>query len=197
MICIPDENGNCKNCGRSVPLDITPPPECPVNGEGAEHSQPLMNQSISTFDGQSMLPARTQDEQNACIDVCHKCAYCTPPYGYCGLLTGCHRGPRHLAMLRSGSCPEGKWPMRIVERTTVDAAKRVDQNTAHRVSSAEQDRRKAVCHTCEDWTNEEPTGCRLMKECDRREGWLMETRWRTADATCLRTSSGLPNKWAE
>ena len=62
---------------------------------------------------------------------------------------------------------------------------------------AEQQRRKAVCLACEDWTNEEPAGCRLMKECDRREKWLMEARWRTANGTCLRTCSGLPNKWAE
>ena len=148
------------------------------------------------------MKTRSQDEQNACIDVCHKCTYCTPPYGYCGLLTGCHRGPQHLAMLRSGNCPEDKWPVQIVEQDPPEALMQADQNTAHRgavyrVSPAEQQRRKAVCQACEDWTQEEPVGCRLMKECDRREGWLMDARWRTADATCLRTCSSLPNKWAE
>ena len=148
------------------------------------------------------MKTRSQEEQNACTDVCHKCAYCTPPYGYCGLLTGCHRGPRHFAMLRSGNCPEDKWSVGIVEQDPPEVVEPVDQNAAHRgavyrVSPAEQHRRKAVCQACEDWSQEEPTGCRLMKECDRRESWLMDARWRTADATCMRTCSGLPNKWAE
>jgi hypothetical protein len=69
-------------------------------------------------------------------------------------------------------------------------------NAAH-ASLVEQERRRTICQACEDWTGDEPVGCRLMKECDRREKWLMETRWRMANSTCLRACGGRPNKWAE
>lgn len=67
---------------------------------------------------------------------------------------------------------------------------------AAKATEDEVERRKRCCRDCEDWITGDPPGCRLMKECDRREGWLMEARWKSANATCLRTCKGLPDKWA-
>lgn len=148
---------------------------------------------------QPELPARSQDEQDACIAVCHKCEHCSPPYGYCDLLSNCHRGPRHLKMLMSGDCPKGKWPLRVPGAVLLSTVNRNGNDAAQseRTTATEQQRRKAICLGCVDWINDEPAGCRLMKPCDRREGWLMETRWRTANGTCLRTCGGLPDKWKD
>jgi hypothetical protein len=163
----------------------------------------LKGDCVFTRGGQvADFPKRKQAEQNACMDVCRKCEHSVPPFGYCNLLSECSRGPRYLAMLKSGDCPEDKWPVQISEQIPQQVAQPTDEAKTHRgpvsrASAIEQERRKAVCRSCEDWTQEDPVGCRLMKSCDRRDTWLMEARWRTADATCLRTCRGLPNKWED
>jgi hypothetical protein len=158
---------------------------------------------VFTRGGQmSDFPKRRQAEQNACMDVCRTCEHSAPPFGYCDLLSECSRGPRYLTMLRSGDCPEDKWPVQVSEHNPQPAVQPTDEARSHRgpfarANTAEQERRKAICHACEDWTREDPAGCRFMKLCDRRDVWVMDARWRTAGATCLRTCSGLPNKWEE
>ncbi len=149
--------------------------------------------------GQSGAFVRTREEQDACIAVCHKCEHCSSPYGFCDLLNKCQRGPNHLKMLQSGDCPQGKWPIRTagVIAMNVGTSNKGDSARSDRATPAEQQRRKAICQACAEWSSNEPVGCRLMKLCDRREGWLMETRLRMAHGTCLRTCGGLPDKWAE
>ncbi len=156
---------------------------------------------VFTRSGQADLPTRSQEEQDACMAVCHGCEHCMPPYGYCELLSGCHQGPRHFKMLLSGDCPKKKWPTRGADSKPTNVEGQNNAKMVHprpeRASPAEQERRKAICLACEDWTTDNPAGCRRMKECDRREKWLMEARWRTLNATCLRTCGRLPNKWSE
>jgi hypothetical protein len=53
---------------------------------------------------------RTQNQQDACMDVCRSCKHSARPFGYCDLLPACSRGPRYLTMLRTGNCPQAKWP---------------------------------------------------------------------------------------
>ena len=189
----------CSRCG------VTRIHDRPSLNRRCDAAQDLLkDQLVFSRGDQSESFLRTQDEQNACIDVCHKCEHCTPPFGYCALISGCHHGPRHLQMLKSGDCPRKKWPSRTAKQALTDTVKQDNKDTvqprrgvASCTSSTEQKRRKAICHACEDWTNDDPPGCRLMNECDRREKWLLEVRWRTIAGTCLRTSKGLPNKWDE
>jgi hypothetical protein len=155
----------------------------------------LKGDCVFTRGGQQSQPAkRTAAEQNACMDVCRACPHSAPPFGYCNLLGECSRGPKYLAMLRSGNCPEDLWPPPAAKPVTARKPHRDDNSQA---STAEQDRRKVICHACPDWIRDDPVGCRFLRPCDRQNAWLMDTHWLAADATCLATTNGLPNRWEQ
>jgi hypothetical protein len=75
---------------------------------------PIVYRDGSVLD--SGLTLREKNRQDACMDVCRTCEHSAPPFGYCDLLSQCSRGPKYLAMLRSGNCPENKWPAETDEK---------------------------------------------------------------------------------